>query len=382
MSTHDVLAYSVAQTIIQDIRGGDAAWASVFSANVYTAGSRGWPFPDFVIQDADSGEAAAAEFKPPHQTKREYLTGLGQGFGYTKDFHYGILVVPDVADDDYEIASYLQDVLTQPVADTLPVGLVKYDAKTLSPSHADVEVLRALSPRAGPFTGRPPVESSFYAKWRDASPNELGHFLEYLYEEGRISDPSRSVRDRAFDRLWDDMTNGRTLHLQGKPRTLRDTPANREAWGKNYRNFVIHVGWSGPDGKLTESGLEALRIVHLYGSESRVFLDAIARAVLQAGKHLVLINAINELQDEHGIPDDESEWLDDVEKGLEDEGLLKRNPGRHAAAVQQSERGFLKAEKTLWKTLGLIVPYGSARVFHPGRGFIFDWSRITSLLGT
>jgi hypothetical protein len=381
MSTHDLLAFSVAQTLVQDIRAGHSDWSAVFSANVHTAGARGWPVPDFVIQDDDAGDAAAAEFKPPDQTKREYLTGLGQAVGYTKDFHYSLLVVPTVADDNFPIAHYLNEVLTQSVADSLPVGLVKYDPKSLSESRADVQLLRPLSPRTGTFVGRPAVESSFYAKWRDASPNELGKLLEYLYEEGRALDPARSVRDRAFERLWDDMTHGRTLHLQGQPRKIRDTPANREGWGKNYRNFVTHIGWCGPDGKLTEDGLQALRIVHLYGSDSQVFLDAVTRAVLEAGKHLVLINAITKMQDTPGIPHDEGKWLDEVEGGLEDEGLLKRNPGRHAAAVQQSVRGFLKAEKTLWKTLGLIVPRGS-RVFHPGRGFIFDWARITSLIGS
>jgi hypothetical protein len=380
VKTHDVLAYAVAQQIIQDARTGDPAWSGVFSSSVHITGSRGWPVPDFVVQDGTSGAAGAAEFKPPDQTKREYLTGLGQAVAYTRDYHYSILVVPDIADDSFPIGEYLGEVLEQSVADPLPLGLVEYDASTLSSSCAQLRILRPLVARAGTFAARPSVEGSFYAKWRDASPYELGRLLEHLYEQGRVSHPTRTIRDRAFDQLWEEMTHGHTRHWSGQPRQITNSARNKEAWGKNYRNFVTHIGWCGPDGKLTDQGLEALRVVHLYASDSRVFLDLTARCVLGEGKHLVLINAINELQDAMGPPTDETRWLGDLEAGLEHQGLLKRNPGRHGAAVQQVARGFLKAEKTLWRRLGLIVPRGQ-RVFHPGRGFIFDWSRITSLVG-
>ncbi|HEU4701291.1 MAG TPA: hypothetical protein VFS37_02330 [Conexibacter sp.] len=381
MNTHDVLAYSVAQQIVRDVRAGSPAWSSVFSPSVHPAGARGWPVPDFVVHDTTSGATGAAEFKPPDQTKREYLTGLGQAVAYTRDFHYGILVVPDVANDDFLIGKYLQDVLTQSVTASLPLALVEYDARTLSPTHADLLIRRPLASRTGVPIGRPPVESSFYAKWRDASPMELARFLDLLYEEGRAAHPTRSIRDRAFDRLWVEMTSGRTAHWRGQRRRMSNTARNKEAWGKNYRNFVAHIGWCGPDGKLTDRGLEALRVVHLYGATSRVFLDFLAKSVLSEGKHLVLINAINQLQDRMTPPTNESQWLDDLELGLENQGLLTRNPGRHSAAVQKVVRQFLKAEKTLWRNLELITPRGG-RVFHPGRGFIFDWSRITSLVGS
>src|ERR1700691_1329324 len=91
-----------------------------------------------------------------------------------------------------------------------------------------------------------------------------------------------------------------------------------------------------------------------------IFVDELAKTLLLVGKHLVLINAINDLQDAHGAFADEQQWLDAIEEHLEDEGLLKRNPGRHAAAVRHSGRGFLKAEKTIWRNLDLIVPRGKS----------------------
>ena len=103
---------------------------------------------------------------------------------------------------------------------------------------------------------------------------------------------------------------------------VRPSPTARH-WNKNYRNFVGHIGWIAADGKLTNEGLEALHLVHQYGSDSRIFLDHIAKAVMLAGKHLVLINAINEFQDTEAQVDDEQVWLDAIEEHLEDEGLLR-----------------------------------------------------------
>lgn len=383
MNTHDILAFAIAGEAVRQIRTGTSAWGAVFSNDVHATSSRNWPVPDFVIYDRVNNLAAAGEFKPPNQTKREYLTGLGQAIAYTRDFHYGILVVPEVSDDGYDIADHISEVLAQDVCAPVPLGLIRYNPRTISSTSAQFDLLRPLSPRSGAFNARASIDDSFWAKWRDISPQELGLFLEYLYQEGRAgSATGGTIRDRAFEHLWVDIQSGKTRNWSGSTRIVKNDVRNRTAWGKNYRNFVMHIGWCLSDGKLTEEGLDALRRVHQYGSESQLFLEHLALAVLQDGKHLVLINQINEFQDSSGAFASENDWLDHVEDNLENEGYLKRNPGRHAAAVQQSARGFLKAEKTLWKNLGLIVPRGASggRVYHPGRGFIFDWKRITSLL--
>lgn len=377
MITHDTLAFAVATEAVRRIREEDSDWAEVLSPNVYSTSSRSWPVPDFVIVDRERNVTAAAEFKPPRQTKREYLTGLGQALSYTKDFHYALLIVPDVSDDGYNIAWHIQQVLDQQIAGPLPVALLKYESRKISPASAPFEVLRPLSYRGTSPVSRGDIESSFWTKWRDVSPGELGRFLELLYEEGRRHGADGTVRDRAFDRLWEEMVAGKTLHWGGGPRKI--DAAHRVAWGKNYRNFIAHLGWVTGEGRLTESGLAALHIAHQYDTGSRLFLDHIAQATLLEGRHLVLINAINRFQDSTGTFDDEHAWLDSVERHLDEEGLLDRNPGRHAAAVRGVTRGFLKAEKTLWRRLELIVPRRT-RVYHPGRGFVFNWARITSIL--
>ena len=143
------------------------------------------------------------------------------------------------------------------------------------------------------------------------------------------------------------------------------------------------MGWCTAGGALTKEGLESLHIAHQYGADSQVFIDQLARTALaRDGEASALLNEINEFQDTAGQFKSEADWLDDLKNHLEDGGLLKRNPARHQAAQQGSARQFLKAEKQLWRKLGLIVPHGrrGGRAYHPDRGFIFDWSRITSLL--
>lgn len=383
MNTHDVLAYAVARELVSRVRASEAPWSDVLSAKSYITASRSWPIPDFVLVDETQRLAVGAEFKPPLQSKREYLTGLGQAIAYARDFDYGLLVVPTIADDGYPIAEHIATVLRQPAMSTVPVGLIAYDPSYLSPSSATFEPLHMFSRRLDKPAVRARLENSFYAKWREASPQEILALLDHSYEEMRhASDPAKSVRERAWDRVWLDIQAGNLHHWAGKPRKYKNTQKNKTAVWKNYRNFPVHVGWVDPGGALTTEGLRALHVGTIYGANSRPFLDEIAKAVLVPGKHLVLLSAITEFQDSRPSHDNEGDWLDDLEAFLELKGLLKRNEARSAAAVKKSERQFLKAEKQLWKELGLIVPRPPKGkfVFHPGRGFVINWSRITDLL--
>jgi hypothetical protein len=340
--------------------------------------------PDFVLADDQNGLSIAAEFKPPGQTKREYLTGLGQALAYTKDFDYALLVVPDIADDGHLIADYITDVLEQEDYVGLPVGLLKYDARLITAETAGATIARFFQQREHAPEHKARLDVSFYAKWREISSEEVACFLRHLYREQ--TDPSEttgSIRDRAWVLVWADVQAGRLHNWTGRVRRFADTPASREANMKNWRNFLSHIRWMETDGTLTADGLRAHHVALIYGPRSKMFVNALARAVLLAGKHLILLNTINAYQDERiedrGPFDDEQQWLDEIETHLEEKGLLKRNPERHAAAHRHQERGFLKAEKQLWKELGFVVPRGRF-VYHEGRGFVFDWTNITELL--
>lgn len=383
MNNHDVLAFAVAREVVRRVRFGKEPWAHVLSSKAYVTASRSWPVPDFVIFDDHTKLTLGAEFKPPLQTKREYLTGLGQAIAYARDFNYGLLIVPTIADDGYPIADHIRSVLAQTSMREVPVGLIAYDPGALSPAQADFDEIHFFQKRLD-IPARPArLDQSFYAKWREISPEEMLRLLDHSYEEMRH--PSAlpgAIRERAFLRLWDDIQAGKLHHWAGAVRHYSNTPNNRIAVWKNYRNFFDHVGWVDAAGGLTSGGLRALHVGSLYGPLSRLFLDEIAKAILIEGKHLILFNAISEYQNSVPTFSTEEDWLDGLEVHLEDKGLLKRNEMRAAAAIKKSERQFLKAEKQLWKRLELIIARGASggRVFHPGRGFVINWARITDLL--
>ncbi|TDR80647.1 hypothetical protein [Paludibacterium purpuratum] len=379
MTNHDILAYAVATEAVARLRAGAAPWNSIFSASAYITASRAWPVPDFVLVDSTNSLTIAAEFKPPLQSKREYLTGLGQAIAYSKDFHYGLLILPEIADDGYPIARHVVDVLQQGSLAGIPVGVLSYAPATFSPHHPAFTEAHFFSPRSTAPSHLAHLDNSFYAKWREMSPQEVLLLLAFCYDEMRTpSSSSGTVRDRAFDLLWQEIQAGRVTHWAGGVRHY--SAGTKTAVSKNYRNFLFHLGWTEADGALTKEGLDALHVGTLYGHSSRPFGDSIATAALTTGKHLILFNAISEFQDSLGSAfPNESDWLDQLESFLEVKGLLKRNPARGAAAIAGSARQFLKAEKQFWKNLELIIPRGS-RVFHPSRGFIFNWSRITDLL--
>ena len=384
-AAHDELAYAVALETVAAIRANRPPWPTVFSSECHVTSSRRWPVPDFVLDDRANCLTVAAEFKPPGQTKREYLTGLGQAFAYTRDFDYALLIVPEIADDGYHVAEHICDVLTLQDYRESPLGLLTYRPSEISPNHARTNVARFFQVRAMAPANKTSVEESFYAKWRDMSDEEMGCFLRSLYREQTApSAATGNIRDRAWELVWADIQAGHLHHWGGDVRHYK--PSHKINHGKNWRNFITHIGWMESDGALTELGLKAHHTALIYTPKSQIFHDLAARSLLLEGKHLILINAINDFQDKHLSTDgqftDESVWLEGIESYLEDKGLLKRNPGRAAAAVRHQKRGFLKAEKQLWKLLGLLIPRGPAgnRVFHPGRGFIYDWSRISRLV--
>lgn len=389
MSTHDLLAYSLASEAVTRIRHRDASapWATLFSPEVHVTSSRAWPVPDFVVSDTTNRIAAAAEFKPPNQSKREYLTGLGQASAYSMNFDYSILIVPTIADDGYPIAQHIWRVLDQHEFDALPVSLWSYDPAIVSPTVGVFDVLRFPNARGAAPATPASLENSFYAKWREQSPEEVLTYLGYLFDEKRRpTAPAGTIRDRAFDSLWADLQAGRLHHWGGGVRTAANTPAMKVAWLKNYRNFVSHIGWIEGEGLLTDKGFEALKIGSKYGAFSVPFADFMAKSLLIEGKHLVLLRTIYEFQNQHlsrvGNFASDEQWRDLIEEHLEEKGLLKRNPGRAGAAVAGVARSLFKAERQIWRQLQLIVPHGPAggRAFHPGRGLVIDWTRITDLI--
>ena len=167
MNTHDVLAFAVGTEAVRRVRSGLGPWNTIFSVDSYVTASRSWPMPDFVLVDSGKKITAAGEFKPPKQPKREYLTGLGQAVAYARDFDYGLLILPTIADDGYPIAAHVKSILTQTPFGAAPIGVLSYDPGTLSPASPGFSELHFFAARAGSPPSPAILDQSFYAKWRE-----------------------------------------------------------------------------------------------------------------------------------------------------------------------------------------------------------------------
>ena len=96
---HDASATMYGDAILTKIRNADCDFKQIFSTSIVRTGDWDWPRPDYVCYDEDLKVTYALEFKPPFQSKREYLTGLGQSLAYLQKHMYSGLIVPFVASD-------------------------------------------------------------------------------------------------------------------------------------------------------------------------------------------------------------------------------------------------------------------------------------------
>lgn len=126
---HDFMALELSSVLLTQLRTGQAAnWAipRLSDKSILWQGVADWPRPDMAFEDKSTKATLALEFKPSNQTKREYITGLGQMITYLADFEFAGLAVPEKSDDGFGIAKYLRDVIVRDLTD-LPIVLFSYD---------------------------------------------------------------------------------------------------------------------------------------------------------------------------------------------------------------------------------------------------------------
>ena len=290
---HNELAHSATRELLAQLREGRASWSTnrLTTATTYWQGISDWPRPDGAFEDRSTGSSLAIEFKPPGRSKREYVTGLGQAITYLQEFEYAVLVVPELANDKYEIAKYLETCLQQPFLLMLPMGLFTYNADPGDPS--DLHPIVNLRSRSGsdiPIpkgTGR----KVFWAYWRDLSQHDLFVIIE------KINSGNQNF-GQAFQDFWTEcMVTGKALDWEGEPRKIKSNNARRfNSEKSNTRMSLRHIGVINRAGNLTEAGYSLVHCGKVYGSSSKAFMAQLARYVLESGSHLELIFWVDEQQ--------------------------------------------------------------------------------------
>lgn len=382
MSLHNVLALKAARSLVHLVHSG-GEWRQVFTGgNVslsYARSGATWPVPDAVLVNEVDDELAnycALEFKPPHSSKGECVRGLGQATTYLADYDCAGLIVPDRADDGYDIGHYLAGLLSSPATEQERIGVYSYpvsSSTTALDAPLELELLKPIGGLTAPLPAdrNLRLERTFWAFWRDTSLHEMFLVLDSADRLAGRAD----LRDASLSYAYGEYAALRTRDPQGQPRQTPGIPA-RDFMGHTAVTLT-HLGLWEDDGTLTAAGRELVHLGRLFGPHSAPFRDAFARQALVVGRHYELVKLVYEFQrNRPGTYRRAGEFADALERYLESEGLLSRLPGRRTTG----SRRFFKGETTFWGVvLGIIRRHGQSYVV-PNVGMDFDWPRIIDLL--
>ena len=390
---HHVMAKATTDAILQNFKNSTWQYNGTYGTDFYRVGtSADFPSPDAAFFDPTNKRLASFEFKPPTETKRGLLTGVGQSIAYLKSCDLAYLIAPKII-DGFDIGSFLTDLYSSKIADKIPIGLIVYDNNNptnLTLAH-NVEALDTAADR----TTHVPTSDRFWAKHQDL-PVAMFHLLLHYYYLKKVG----QITGDAFAACWQgsmipndilttfhvapvkDVTgtviktlrqNKALTFLEKKvPAIQRQYPGDTAKWvssigheidtsfagdnyynsiRKNYVTFLKHIQVIDSEGNLTDSGFNLYHIGLSNGPSSRIFTDYFTREILTSGHHLDLLLDIDTLKQANPQKSIE-EVLPLLESDYEGKGYIKRNPNRIVG--DQSNTGFLKYEKILWQALGLM----------------------------
>ena len=372
---HDASATFYGDTILSKIRSADSKFKQIFSTSLVRTGDWDWPRPDYVCFDEELKASYALEFKPPFQSKREYLTGLGQSLSYLQKHTYSGLIVPYTADDGFHIAEFISETLKSPEFSNVATSLFAYDY-----NNCNIDILRPISSVRGiVLGGSQKVEEvkTFWCWWRDLSHYELYDLLNlsFIYSDFK----GDIYTDYVYPKFYRAMVDKKTKQWDGTPREKSGTVASMKSEKQNYKIPLVQLElWSRSEGRLTERGFKLLEIGKKYGPNSKKFFDYLAYLILVNGRHLDLINIVEKFQKIAKISNESNDHAVSLERYLSENGCIgKRKP---TAVTTGAKNSYMRDEMKLWNKLGFLYAYNKRSYFFPEEGYKFNWERISEVL--
>ncbi len=405
---HHILAKTTTDAVLMKFKTVEWDYADGRGKDFYRVGtSAEFPSPDASFYDPTNKVIASFEFKPPTETKRGILTGVGQSIAYLQSSNISFLVAPWRL-EDYDLGSYLTDLYKNQIVGKIPSGLILYENN--EPANVTLaHGIRLVSEVVG--KRRVPEADRFWAKHQDL-PIPLFHLILHYYYLARTSriefgDPFAACFAQEFisDTVLQDFQPkecildlsgipiktvagtknivhlektlasarkiARTDKMQARDKVFKAIDTSfvgdnlYNSIRKNYLSFMKHIQVIDSENTLTDKGFALYHLGLVNGPTSRVFFDYFSKEVLTTGHHLDLILDIDTLKQNH------SEWtidqvLNQLESDYEDKGFIKRNPNRQQH--EESKVGFLKYERILWNALGLVDNSGT-----------IQWKKITEI---
>lgn len=371
---HDELATRFGDEILNKIRTGDKQFKQVFTNSLYRIGDWDWPRPDYVCYDEDLKASYALEFKPPFQSKREYLTGLGQALSYLRKHNYSGLILPTQADDGFQIAQFVSDTLKLKEFESIPISLYVYDEDNYNLELKNPIIVNRIFDSGKYFS---PEVKTFWCWWRDLSQYELFELLNlsFIYSEF----PGDIYSQHIYNIFYKMMVEGKTKQWDGSPRNKKYSDRSKKSEKQNYNIPLVQLNlWTRGTGRLTDIGYELLRIGKKYGPDSEIFKYKLAYLILTYGKHLDLIRMVDQFQKENRIPNKSKEYAKLLDEYLTKNGCIgKRKP---SAITTDAKGSYLRDEMKLWNKLGFLKKHNKTDYFIPNKGYEFNYDYIMKTL--
>lgn len=370
---HDAAATHCGDMILSKIRNSDKNFKQIFSPSIIRTGDWDWPRPDYVCYDEKLKASYALEFKPPFQSKREYLTGLGQSLSYLQKHTYSGLIVPYFADDGFRIAEFINDTLSSAEFKNVCASLYAYNQHSY-----EIDILRQIKCVRENVSLQVKLTEvkTFWCWWRDLSQFELYDLLNLSFIYGDCSGDIYS--NHIYPEFYNKMVNKQTKQWDGTPRNKGGTPQSMKSEKQNYKIPLVQLDlFTREEGRLTDKGYEMLSIGKKYGPDSIKFLDALTYLILVDGRHLDLVNMVVKFQKLNNVPDSSKEYAISLENFLSEQGCIgKRKP---TAVTTGAKNSYMRDEMKLWNKLGLLIA-PTNNYFISGEGYSFNWERITRIL--
>lgn len=372
---HDNLATVCGDDILSRIRSGDPNIKQIFSSQIVRSADWDWPRPDYVCIDETLKSSYALEFKPPLQTKREYLTGLGQSLSYLQKHMYSGLIVPTVADDGYHIADFILQTLEASEFCNIAISLYSYNPSDV---YAGVTLLKGIDKIRDTSVIKPistDKTETFWCWWRDASQYEVYDLLElafiYNEQEGDI------YTEKIYPEFYERLVSKRTKGWDGKPRDKKRTKESYISEKQNYKIPLTQLElWN--EGHLTNLGFRMLEIGKKYGPNSEAFMNSLGYLILVNGKHLELIKLFEKYQaSTDDIPANAKRFAAYVGEYLTEQGCIG---ARKPSAVRTGAKEYIRDEPKIWNKFGILKMATKRSYFFKEKGYKFNWHKISDLL--
>lgn len=390
--THHLLAKATTDSVLRKFKSEEWTCLNGVGKEFFRVTTdASFPSPDAAFFDETNKLLATFEFKPPTETKRGILTGVGQSIAYLQNANISFLVAPERI-EDFDLSSYLSELFSKQIYGKLPIGLITYDnenpenVQLLSDIAIDINVADQNS-----LNNRNISTSRYWAKHQDL-PVSLFHLLLHCF----FLKKSNTINEDAFKYCWNNYLISESILRDFQPKPIYDcnneiilTPAGTkplmilekilarsssmpldrrrdyiahqidtdfsgdnkyQAYKKNFVTFMKHLRVIDSTGNITDRGFKLYHLGLMHGANSKIFKDYFTKEVLITGHHLDLLFDLDEIM--RFRSGSFNEILRMLEVDYENKGLIKRNPNR--IANTSSSVGFLKYECILWRSLGLM----------------------------